>query len=246
MVFQEFNLFPHLRVIDNLIEAPIRVKGVPRDQAIATAERYLAKVGLSRQARRVPVAAVRRPEAARGHRPGADDGAQGAAVRRADVGPRPDARRRGAQRDGGPRARGRDDDRGHPRDGVRPRGRRPRLLHRRGRVRRGRPARAGHRQPAATSGRASSSPARSARPTSTRAARSTSPAARARSTSTSRAPRTASTRRTCRRTRARRTSTTSSCPVHLHDEDHPMHTHEDEGLPDIGLPEGDEPMQHDH
>ena len=47
MVFQEFNLFPHLRVIDNLIEAPVRVKGVTRDQAIATAERYLAKVGLS-------------------------------------------------------------------------------------------------------------------------------------------------------------------------------------------------------
>ena len=47
MVFQEFNLFPHLKVIDNLIEAPIRVKGVPRDEAIATAERYLAKVGLS-------------------------------------------------------------------------------------------------------------------------------------------------------------------------------------------------------
>jgi ABC-type polar amino acid transport system ATPase subunit len=46
MVFQEFNLFPHLRVIDNLIEAPLRVKGVPRDQAIATAERYLDKVGL--------------------------------------------------------------------------------------------------------------------------------------------------------------------------------------------------------
>ncbi len=47
MVFQEFNLFPHLRVIDNLIEAPVRVKGVPRDQAIATAEKFLAKVGLS-------------------------------------------------------------------------------------------------------------------------------------------------------------------------------------------------------
>ncbi len=46
MVFQEFNLFPHLRVIDNLIEGPIRVKGVPRDQAIATAEKFLAKVGL--------------------------------------------------------------------------------------------------------------------------------------------------------------------------------------------------------
>ncbi len=47
MVFQEFNLFPHFRVIDNLIEAPIRVKGVPRDEAIATAEKYLDKVGLS-------------------------------------------------------------------------------------------------------------------------------------------------------------------------------------------------------
>lgn len=47
MVFQEFNLFPHMRVIDNLIEAPVRVKGVPRDQAIATAEKYLDKVGLS-------------------------------------------------------------------------------------------------------------------------------------------------------------------------------------------------------
>jgi ABC-type polar amino acid transport system ATPase subunit len=47
MVFQEFNLFPHMRVIDNLIEAPIRVKGVRRDEAIATAEKYLDKVGLS-------------------------------------------------------------------------------------------------------------------------------------------------------------------------------------------------------
>ena len=47
MVFQEFNLFPHLRVIDNLIEAPVRVKGVSRDEAIATAEKYLDKVGLS-------------------------------------------------------------------------------------------------------------------------------------------------------------------------------------------------------
>jgi ABC-type polar amino acid transport system ATPase subunit len=47
MVFQEFNLFPHMKVIDNLIEAPVRVKGVDRRQAIATAEKYLAKVGLA-------------------------------------------------------------------------------------------------------------------------------------------------------------------------------------------------------
>jgi ABC-type polar amino acid transport system ATPase subunit len=46
MVFQEFNLFPHMRVIDNLIEAPVRVKGLPKDHAIAIAERFLDKVGL--------------------------------------------------------------------------------------------------------------------------------------------------------------------------------------------------------
>ncbi len=46
MVFQEFNLFPHLKVIDNLIEAPIRVKGMKRDEAIAVAERFLDTVGL--------------------------------------------------------------------------------------------------------------------------------------------------------------------------------------------------------
>ena len=46
MVFQEFNLFPHMTVIDNIIEGPIKTKGVPRDQAIATAEKYLDKVGL--------------------------------------------------------------------------------------------------------------------------------------------------------------------------------------------------------
>jgi ABC-type histidine transport system ATPase subunit len=47
MVFQDFNVFPHMTVIDNLIEAPIRVKGVKRADAVATADRYLAKVGLA-------------------------------------------------------------------------------------------------------------------------------------------------------------------------------------------------------
>lgn len=46
MVFQEFNLFPHLRVIDNLIEAPVRVKGMSKTDASKLAEVYLAKVGL--------------------------------------------------------------------------------------------------------------------------------------------------------------------------------------------------------
>jgi len=46
-VFQQFNLFPHLDVLENLIEAPLRVLGQGRDQAIAEAERLLVKVGLS-------------------------------------------------------------------------------------------------------------------------------------------------------------------------------------------------------
>jgi ABC-type polar amino acid transport system ATPase subunit len=44
MVFQDFNLFPHMTVLQNCIEGPTRVKGVHRDQAVATAERYLDKV----------------------------------------------------------------------------------------------------------------------------------------------------------------------------------------------------------
>ena len=46
MVFQEFNLFPHMSVIGNLIEAPTRVLGVSHAQAVERAETYLTKVGL--------------------------------------------------------------------------------------------------------------------------------------------------------------------------------------------------------
>ena len=47
MLFQEFNLFPHMRVIDNLIEAPMRVKKMGRAEATELADTFLAKVGLS-------------------------------------------------------------------------------------------------------------------------------------------------------------------------------------------------------
>lgn len=47
MVFQSFNLWPHLTVLGNVIEAPIHVLGKSRDEAVATAEALLSKVGMS-------------------------------------------------------------------------------------------------------------------------------------------------------------------------------------------------------
>jgi ABC-type polar amino acid transport system ATPase subunit len=46
MVFQSFNLFKHMNALDNVMEAPVRVKGVPRDEARRKAEELLVKVGL--------------------------------------------------------------------------------------------------------------------------------------------------------------------------------------------------------
>jgi arginine/ornithine transport system ATP-binding protein len=46
MVFQHFNLWAHMTVLENIIEAPVNVLRVPKDQAIATARKYLTKVGL--------------------------------------------------------------------------------------------------------------------------------------------------------------------------------------------------------
>ena len=46
MLFQDFNLFPHMTVLGNCIEAPTRVRGIAEDEAVATAERFLDKVGL--------------------------------------------------------------------------------------------------------------------------------------------------------------------------------------------------------
>ncbi len=47
MVFQHFNLFPHMTALENIIEAPITVKKMPREEAIAKAEQLLEWVGLS-------------------------------------------------------------------------------------------------------------------------------------------------------------------------------------------------------
>jgi polar amino acid transport system ATP-binding protein len=46
MVFQSFNLWPHLTVLQNVTEAPIHVLGLKKDEAIARAEKILDKVGI--------------------------------------------------------------------------------------------------------------------------------------------------------------------------------------------------------
>ena len=46
MVFQDFNVFPHKTALENVIEAPMVVKGVPKEQAVEKARELLRKVGL--------------------------------------------------------------------------------------------------------------------------------------------------------------------------------------------------------
>jgi ABC-type polar amino acid transport system ATPase subunit len=53
-VFQQFNLFPHLTVVGNLIEAPLVVLGEPREQARGRAMALLDRVGLAAKADAVP------------------------------------------------------------------------------------------------------------------------------------------------------------------------------------------------
>ena len=50
MVFQAYNLFPHMTVLENLIEAPRRVKGIDKAEAVRDAHRALAEVGLADKA----------------------------------------------------------------------------------------------------------------------------------------------------------------------------------------------------
>ena len=54
MVFQHFNLWAHMTVLQNIIEAPVHVMGVPRDEAIEIARKYLARVDLASMEDRYP------------------------------------------------------------------------------------------------------------------------------------------------------------------------------------------------
>jgi polar amino acid transport system ATP-binding protein len=55
MVFQHFNLFPHMTAIDNITCAPVHVRGIPGEQARASATELLARVGLADKADAYPV-----------------------------------------------------------------------------------------------------------------------------------------------------------------------------------------------
>jgi general L-amino acid transport system ATP-binding protein len=54
MVFQQFNLFPHLKVIDNIMLAPVWVRRMPREEAHQAAMELLKRVGIEEQAQKFP------------------------------------------------------------------------------------------------------------------------------------------------------------------------------------------------
>ena len=105
MVFQRFNLFPHMTALRE------RHRGAAPGQAREHRCRGRARPAAPRprrarrQGRRASQPALRRPAAARRHRPCPGHGAEADALRRADVGARPRAGRRGARRDARPRRR---------------------------------------------------------------------------------------------------------------------------------------------
>ena len=55
MVFQQFNLYPHLTVLENLTLAPVKLQHVPKKQAIVNAMECLERVGLKEKAGNYPV-----------------------------------------------------------------------------------------------------------------------------------------------------------------------------------------------
>ena len=54
MVFQQFNLFPHITVLQNLILAPVKVQKRPRDEAVALARKHLERVGIAEKENAFP------------------------------------------------------------------------------------------------------------------------------------------------------------------------------------------------
>ena len=102
MVFQHFNLFPHLNILDNLTLGPIWAAGVPKKEAVARAMDY-PRARAHRPIRApLPGRTLGRAAAAGRHRAEPVPPAQGHALRRADLGPRSRDGEGGAGRHGPP------------------------------------------------------------------------------------------------------------------------------------------------
>lgn len=54
MVFQQFNLFPHMTILENVISGPVHVRSMPRKKAVELAMNYLKRVGIAEQADKFP------------------------------------------------------------------------------------------------------------------------------------------------------------------------------------------------
>ena len=124
MVFQAFNLYPHMTALGNVTLALRKVMRL----AARAGRRGRARGARPRRARgqgaRLSERALRRPAAARRHRPRHRAGAEDHAVRRADLGARSRARRQRARGDARPRRLRHDHGGGEPRDALCPRSRR--------------------------------------------------------------------------------------------------------------------------
>ena len=114
MVFQHFNLFPHLTILENCTLAPIWVRKMPKKEAEEIAMHYLDARQDPRAGDQISRPAFRRPAAARGDRPRAVHEPAHHALRRADLGARSGDDQGSARRDGRPRRGGDDHARASP------------------------------------------------------------------------------------------------------------------------------------
>jgi len=93
MVFQRFNLFPHLTVAQNICEAPVRVRGVARGAARERASALLERVGLAAREDAYPAQLSGGQQQRVAIARALCHGPPGDAVRRADLGAGPGAGR---------------------------------------------------------------------------------------------------------------------------------------------------------
>ncbi len=89
MVFQHFNLFPHMSVVENVMLAPVQTGRSTKEQAREIAVKLLGQVGLAEKGRCQARQPVRWAEAARCHRPRTRDESGHHALRRGHQRPRP-------------------------------------------------------------------------------------------------------------------------------------------------------------